>query len=208
MAKSNLQLKDSSRNHELSFDIDAVNKTVTAGAVYNYADNSLVGLEVSKGRLGGSVVHSGESHSLKLNFNKDGKYYGTYRDDDLGGLELEIEGGVARVSKGVFPPTGMIRLKGADHEIRLDLDGKGRISGRIKSRLSKSALFRLDLAKGSISGEITHKGPRHETRMTLSSGGWKGLITIRKGKSSITLDVKGGRDFKLSEAWIKSVVAF
>ncbi len=208
MAKSKVQLKDNGRNHELSLDIDTEKKIVMAGAVYNFSDNLLIGLKISKGRLGGSVVHSGESHSLKLDFNKDGKYCGTYRDGDLGGLELEIEAGVVRVSRGAFPPAGTIRLKSEDHEIKLDLGKDGRISGYIRSRLSKSAVFVLDAAKGSLSGKITHKGTRHETVMSLSNRGWKSAITLNKGRSSITLDVTGGKDFKLSEARMNAVIRF
>ncbi|MBU8922565.1 MAG: hypothetical protein KOO63_12175 [Bacteroidales bacterium] len=208
MARKKYEVSDHGKNHELTLEIDAEKKTVRSGAVYNFGDNSSLTLDLAPGKLNGTFVHAGEEHSLKLVLDNSGKYSGTYRDTSRESLELEVQAGVVRIARGKFPPEGKLKLKGNTHQLELRLDRKGRLSGEIKSRLNRSAIFVLDIRNNRISGQLTHKGKKHKTILELSNRGWKGKLTFKKGKSSISLNIVGGKDLKLSTAKLNALLKF
>ncbi|HSG28448.1 MAG TPA: hypothetical protein VLA34_08200 [Candidatus Krumholzibacterium sp.] len=202
------ELNDQGKNHELTLKVDSAKGTVTSGALYNFSDNSSLRLDLTRGRVGGSFVHTGDLHSLRLDLSSSGRYNGTYRTGDSGGLELEIKAGVVRVRKGVFPPEGHIAVRSGGYSLKLTLDSKGMISGNIKSKLPGAASFELDISRNRVSGLLSHKGKRHETTLKLSGSGWKGRISLKKGRSSLRLDLAGGKDLKLSSARLDAVLKF
>ncbi|MCK4538801.1 MAG: hypothetical protein KAV42_08395 [Candidatus Krumholzibacteria bacterium] len=208
MTKKKYDVSDHGKNHELTLEIDAEKKTVKSGAVYNFGDNSSLTLDLAPGKLNGTFVHAGEEHSLKLVLDSSGKYSGTFRDSSRESLELEIQAGVVRIAAGKFPPEGKLKLKGKTHQLELRLDKKGRLSGKIKSRLNRSAVFVLDIRNNRISGQLTHKGKKHQTILELSNRGWKGKLTFKKGKSNISLNITGGKDMRLSTAKINALIKF
>ncbi len=206
--KKRVELSDQGRNHELTLKVDSVKGTVTSGALYNFSDNSSLKLDLTRGRVGGSFVHASDRHSLRLDLSSSGRYNGTYRTGESGGLEFEIRAGVVRVKKGVFPPEGHIAVKSGGYSLKLTLDKKGMLSGKIKSSLPGAASFELDISRNRVSGQLSHKGKRHETMLKLSGTGWKGRISLKKGGSSLRLDLAGGKDLKLSSARLDAVLKF
>jgi hypothetical protein len=208
LTKKKYEVNDQGRNHELTLEIDAGKKTIKSGAVYNFGDNSSLTLDLAPGKINGTFVHADEEHSLKLVLDSSGKYSGTYRDTGRESLELEVQAGIVRVAAGKFPPEGKLKLKGKTHQLELILDKKGRLSGKIKSRLNRSAVFLLDIRNNRISGQLTHKGKKHKTILELSNRGWKGKLTFKKGKSSISLNIAGGKDLKLSTAKMNALIKF
>jgi hypothetical protein len=208
MPEANVRVSTQGDHHEGELQIDTKTKTIQAGVLYNFSNNSEAQLNIANGRLGGSFRHTGDTHALTLELDRNGSFSGTYRETRGEQFELEISAGKAKVVKGRLPLSGKLSLKGDHHSLDLQVDDKGTVSGRIKSKITRDATFDLSVDKGLVSGAVTHEGQNHKTRLELSSKGWKGGVDLKKGSKSLSIEVTGGEDLRLSSAQVKAAIEF
>ena len=208
MPEPNVQVSTHGDHHEGELKIDTKTRKVEAGVLYNFSNNSSARLDFANGRLGGSFRHSGDTHSLSLELDHKGSFSGTFRETRGKHFELEITAGKAKFVKGRLPASGKVKIAGDHHSLDVQVDEKGRVSGQIKSKITRGATFDLSLDKGAVSGSVTHEGKNHKTSVELSSQGWKGEVSLKKGSKSLSFGVTGGKDLRLSSAEVKAAVRF
>lgn len=208
MPKPRLEVKHQGDHHLFDLKADTSTRKVTGGGVYNFSDHSGVELQLSGGRLSGSLLHTGDTHALNLRLGRDGSLSGSYRELRREGLEIEIKAGVARLRGGRIPVDGSVEIKGAHHELDLGLDKSGNLSGMIKSHSVPGGSFQLGLSKGKLSGGFTHKGRHHRTSIEFSPKNWKGEVSVKKGQTTFALSVDGGKDLKVTSGQLKVGLKF
>ncbi|KPJ59789.1 MAG: hypothetical protein AMJ46_09880 [Latescibacteria bacterium DG_63] len=179
-------------HHLARVSLDSESKRVSAGVITNFSDHSAAALEVVDGNVHGTIVHSGNTHSLRLEVRDDGTFSGTYSDTRYGGIEITFASGVATLTKGTLPP-GRISAEGDHHPIDVGLDEAGKLNGVVESRALDNATFRIKLDRGRPTGSLVHVGGQHQTEISLSPDGWKGSVSIGKGSSKFTVSVEKGR---------------
>ena len=179
-------------HHLARITADAKTKKVSAGAIYNFTDHASAALQIHQGKLKGTIVHSGDTHSLRIDVKSNGKFEGAYTDTRFGGLEIQLKDDFARIKKGELP-AGEITADGDHHKLRLTMTPAGKLSGMIQSRASKNCTFRMNLKDGKVEGAFVHRGKSHKTELTISPEGWKAGVSVGKGKAKLSLNVEGGR---------------
>ncbi len=141
MKGKKISFSHAGNHHNAQLDYDASNKKVKGGIITNFSSNAAAALSINgNGKVSGTLVHSGDTHSLRMKVNSDGSFEGCYKDEK--GLEIKIsKGGNLRV-KGNIPKAG-IAIKGEHHVTRIGLTSKGKISGHFESKICKDGKFRI-----------------------------------------------------------------
>lgn len=184
-----LSVEHSGDHHLAKVSYDENTKKVAAGVIYSFSDNAAASLQVNNGKLEGSVVHSGDTHNLKIEVSSDGSYTGSF-EDSRGNIKILLNGGEASLLQGKIPEGG-IEINGDHHKVKFNIDNKGKISGIIESQKTNYGTFRLGIDQGKISGSIVHKGEGHETKLDVSpDGNFGGSISIGKGDTKFTFAVE------------------
>ena len=203
MSNPKATVKHHGDHHFLELTADTRTGKIRGGAVYNFSDHAAARLNVARGKLSGSLIHSGDTHLLTLDLERNGSVSGSYRELQGDGLELDIRAGVARVRGGKRKLKGSIKIKGDHHNFNLKLDKSGRPSGSFRSRLTGEGSVSLRLSEGKVSGKFTHKGKHHKTSVELSPEGWKSDISVRKGRTTFSLEVDGGKSLKITSGQLR-----
>lgn len=167
---------------------------ISAGAIYNFADNAAASVELSNGKGKANFVHAGKHHQLQGGVDTKGKIALNYSDTGKVPFELEINGNVADVKKGKIPGN-KIRLGGKHHKVELSIDLKGRPSGTLTSRLTKNSEYKVSMKNGKLTGcTMTHKGKNHSVSITGSrDGSGKVSYTHGKGRTKFSFSIEKGR---------------
>lgn len=179
-------------HHLARISADPRTKKVSAGAILNFSEHASAAVQIHQGKLKGTIVHSGDTHALRIEIKNDGRFQGTYTDTRFGGLEIHLEDDVARIKKGKIP-VGGITVDGDNHKLRLTMTPAGKLSGVIQSRALKDCTFRMNLQDGKVEGAFVHRGKSHKTEVTISPKGWKAGFSVGKGKAKLSFNVEGGR---------------
>lgn len=198
MSNPKATVKHHGDHHSLELTADTRTGKIRGGAVYNFSDHAAARLNVARGKLSGSLIHSGDTHLLTLDLDPDGSVNGSYRELQDDGVELDIRAGVAHIRGDKRKLKGSLKFEGDHHGLNLKLDESGRLSGSFRSRLTGEGSVSLRLSEGKVSGKFTHKGKHHKTSVELSPNGWKSDISVRKGRTTFSLEVDGGKDLKVT----------
>jgi hypothetical protein len=190
--KEKLAFEHEGDHHLAKIALDPNTKKVSAGGIYNFSANASALLQIIDGKVEGSLIQSGDTHSLCLNAKNDGSLEGTFTDRRNGGIEISFQAGLARLVKGKLPPGGL-SITADHHRVNLQLDAEGKVSGAIESRAVKDGTFRIKLEKGKLSGAFIHTGSTHETEISLSPEGWKAAVAFGKGNGKFAFSVEKGK---------------
>jgi len=175
-------------HHQASIAVNPTTKEITAGAAYNFGNNSGAQMKIENGKADLGVQHAGDTHAFAAFLHGDGSYGGSYRDLRHG-LDLEF------TKSGVLGtlPQANVKYAGDHHKVNLATDAKGRVSGSIESKATKSSSFKVLLQDGKVSeAAFTHKGAKHTTSVTADRDGWKATVQMGNGKSGFSIDVQDG----------------
>lgn len=178
-------------HHLARISADPRTKKVSAGAIFNFSNHASAAVQIHQGKLKGTIVHSGDTHALRIDVKNDGTFEGTYKDTRFGGLEIQLKDDIARIKKGKIP-TGGITVDADNHKLRLTLTPTGKLSGVIQSKAFKDCTFRMNLQDGKVEGAFVHRGKSHKTEVTISPKGWKAGLSVGKGKAKLSFNVEGG----------------
>ena len=190
--KGRVSLEHQGDHHLARITADPRTKKISAGLIRNFSDHASAAIQVDKGKLKGTIVHSGDTHALRIDVKNDGTFLGTYTDTRFGGLEIHLKDDFARIKKGKIPAGG-ITVDGDHHKLRLTMAPSGKLSGMIQSRALKDCTFRMNLQDGKVEGAFVHRGKSHKTEVTISPKGWKAGVSVGKGKTKLSFNVEGGR---------------
>ncbi|MCK4223832.1 MAG: hypothetical protein KAX39_01545 [candidate division Zixibacteria bacterium] len=190
--KGKVSFEHQGDHHLARITADPRTKKVSAGAICNFSDHASAAIQIHNGKLKGTIIHSGDTHALRIDVKNDGTFLGTYRDSRFGGLEIYLKDDVARVKKGKIP-VGGITVNGDNHKLRLKMSPAGKLSGVIQSKALKNCTFRINLQDGNVEGAFVHRGKSHKTEVTISPRGWKAGLSVGKGKAKLSFNVEGGR---------------
>lgn len=191
--REKISLEHSGDHHQAKITLDPNTNKITGGAVYNFSNNSAAALTLDeKGKARGFIVHSGDTHGFRADLKSDGSFQGLYADKKRG-VELVLSGDKAMLTKGKIPQVGLT-INGDHHKVLLKRDAHGKISGEIKSKLTKQGKFGLAFRDGKIvGGSFTHTGKHHTTQISIVQGGWKAGISSALGKSKWAINVEKGQ---------------
>jgi hypothetical protein len=186
-----LSLSHQGDHHMAKVAYDPESNKINAGAIANFSDHASAGLQFVDGKLQGSIIHSGDNHSLQLDAKGDGTFEGTYREEKSN-LEIAFKGGIATLVKGQIPEGG-IKISGDHHVVNITKSADGKLSGGIESQATDGSSFKIGITNGKLEGGFTHKGTGHETSVTLSGSSLKAAVSIGTGDSKFTLAIEKGR---------------
>ncbi len=189
--KERMVLEHQGNHHHAKIAVDSKTKIIAAGAIYNFSENAGAMFQVKDGKVGGTIMHTGKTHSFRLEAKQNGQFDAVYRDKRYGGLEVDIKGGVASLRKGKLPEAG-VTVNGKHHKLKLKRGAFGKLSGTLESKDTKNGKFKIELKDGKPRGEYVHSGGTHETRIGLSPDGWKAGVALKKGGLKISFDVQNG----------------
>lgn len=178
-------------HHLTRITADSKTKKVSAGTIFNFSDHASASMQFHNGKLGGKLVHSGDTHSLQIDVKNNGSFQATYKDTRFGGLEVELNDNVARIKKGKIPAGG-ISINGDNHKLNLQMTPSGKLSGVIQSKALKNCTYRINLNNGKIEGAYVHSGKSHKTEVTISPSGWKAGLSVGKGNTKMSLNIENG----------------
>ena len=189
--REQMALEHQGNHHYTKIAVDPKTKKVVTGAIYNFSENAGAMLLVKDGKVNGTIMHTGKTHSFRLNAKQNGQFDAIYRDKHNGGLEVYIKGGVASLRKGKLPEAG-VTVSRKHHKLKLKQGASGKLSGTLESKVTKNGKFMIELKNGKVTGEYVHSGGTHETRIDLSPNGWKAGVTLKKAGLKFSFDVQGG----------------
>ena len=190
--KGKVSFEHQGDHHLARITADPRTKKISAGLIRNFSEHASAGVQIHQGKLKGTIVHSGDTHSLFIEVKNSGRFEGTYTDTRFGGLEIHLKDDFARIKKGEIPAGG-ITIDGDHHKLHLAMSPSGKLSGMIQSRALKDCTFRMNLKDGKVEGAFVHRGKSHKTELTISPKGWKASFSTGKGKAKLTLNAEGGR---------------
>ena len=170
-------------HHLAKVKYDPNNGAISAGAILGFSDNASAALQINGGKVSGTLIHSGDTHSIKVDVNDDGTFDATYVDKKDGNLEVQIKGGIASVISGEFPLNG-VTINSDHHSVTLTRDRDGKLSGEIESMATENSSFKLKIANGVVSGSVTYSGDGHDYTIDVLPGGkWKTSVSLGNGLS-------------------------
>jgi hypothetical protein len=184
-------LSHSGDNHVAKLKYDPKTGNLSVGSVINYSKNSSILIESVEGKAHGALIHSGDTHDIKIDVNDDGTFSGSFEDKNSH-IKIELQGGNARIVSGQIPIDGLM-IEADHHIISLKLDNKNQLSGSIESKDTENGTFKLKIEQGKVSGSITHSGNGHETNVEiLPNGQWKASISTGEPNSKWSLGIENG----------------
>jgi autotransporter translocation and assembly factor TamB len=200
--KKQLAVENQGDHHFAKVAVDPDTKDVSAGMIYNFSDHATAALQFVDGKMAGTVLHTGDTHSLQIDAKQDGTFTGTFKEARFGGVEVAFEGGVAKLLKGQLPATGL-EVNGDHHAVRLMTSADGKLSGSIESTAVQGGVFKIKLENGSLSGSFVHAGDNHETEISLSKNAWSANVSFGKGDTKLNLSVQKGKSETKAFAGVK-----
>jgi hypothetical protein len=193
--RKSMGLEHQGDHHFAKVAMDEATKKVSAAYIQNFSENSVAAVQmVDGGNVEANFVHSGDTHSLRVNARPDGGFDGTFKDEQKG-IEVSLSGGIAKLVKGQLP-TGGLDINADHHKVSLRMGSEGKLSGIIESQRENGGGFRLSLTNGALSGSLIHKGGGHETELSLSKDSWGAKVAFGKGNGKFTFSVQGGKTEK------------
>lgn len=189
--KENPTLSHQGDHHYAKVTYDQEKGRVNAGVISNFSNHASAGLQFVGGKLQGTIVHSGDTHSLQLDVKGNGSFEGGYVDTK-DNVEIVFKGGVAELVKGKLPEGG-IKVTGDHHIVNISRNGEGKLCGNIESQATDNSAFRINLDAGILSGSYVHKGSSHETAISLSEAGLKAELSFGSGNSKFAMSFEKGK---------------
>jgi len=186
-----VSLSNQGDHHMAKVAFDPESKQIKAGVIANFSDHATAGLQFIDGKVLGTIVHSGDTHSLHLDAKSDGTFEGTYTDKK-GALEIAFKGGVSELVRGEIPEGG-IKVSGDHHVVSISKNSDGRLCGSIESQATTNSSFRIEIREGKLLGGYTHKGNGHETEVSLTGSALKAAVSFGTGDKKFTLAMERGR---------------
>lgn len=105
--KEKVSFEHQGDHHLARITADPSTRKVSVGTIYNFSDHASAVMQVHNGKLKGTIVHSGNTHSLRIDAKSNGSFQGTYRDSRFGGLEIYLKDDISRIKKGRIPAGGI-----------------------------------------------------------------------------------------------------
>ncbi len=171
---------------------DPRSNRLSAGRIVNFSRHAAASFDINDGKVRGTILHTGDSHSLHLSADRSGRFRGTFVDMRRGKVEITFQRGGAQLVKGNIPQRGL-RVTGDHHRVVLAIDGKGQLTGVIESRRVKNGAFHFKFEAGRVNGSFVHAGDKHETELWVTPVGWTASVQFGAGSSKFTMKVEGGR---------------
>jgi len=179
-------------HHFASLSHDPRSNKLNSGRIVNFSRHAAASFDISDGKVRGTVLHTGDSHSLVLSADRNGRFRGTFVDMRRGKVEIAFRAGGAALVKGNIPQKGL-RVTGDHHRVALAVDGGGQLSGIIESRRVKNGAFHIKLEAGRVNGSFVHAGDKHETEISLTPVGWTASVQFGAGSAKFAMKVENGR---------------
>jgi hypothetical protein len=179
-------------HHFATISHDPRTNRLHAGRIVNFSRHAAVSFDILNNKVRGTILHTGDSHSLLLSADRNGRFRGTFVDMRRGKVEILFRGGSAELVKGNIPRRGL-RVTGDHHRVHLYADERGMLSGVIESRRVKNGAFHIALESGNVNGSFVHAGDKHETELALTPTGWAALVKFGSGSARFTMKVEHGR---------------
>ncbi|MBV9080101.1 MAG: hypothetical protein JO102_03160 [Elusimicrobia bacterium] len=179
-------------HHFATLSHDPRSNKLNVGRVVNFSAHAAASFDIRDGKVRGTVLHTGDSHSLLLSADRNGRFRGTFVEMRRGKVEILFRGGAAALIKGNIPQRGL-RITGDHHRVFIQVDSGGRLSGVIESRRVKNGAFHIRLEEGRVSGSFVHAGDKHETELSLSPTGWSASVQFGAGSAKFAMKVENGR---------------
>ena len=179
-------------HHFATISHDPRTNRLNAGRIVNFSRHAAATFDIINNKVRGTILHTGDSHSLLLSADRNGRFRGTFVDMRKGKVEILFRGGAAELVKGNVPRRGL-RITGDHHRVRLLADERGLLSGIIESRRVKNGAFHIKIESGHVHGSFVHAGDKHETELALTPGGWTALVQFGAGSAKFTMKVENGR---------------
>lgn len=179
-------------HHFATLSHDPRSNKLSAGRIVNFSRHAAASFEISDGKVRGTALHTGDSHSLTLSADRNGRFRGAFVEMRRGKVEILFRSGAARLVKGNIPQRGL-RVTGDHHRVSLALDGAGLLSGIIESRRVRNGAFHIRLDGGRVNGSFVHAGDKHETELSLTPGGWTASVQFGAGSAKFAMRVENGR---------------
>lgn len=179
-------------HHFATLSHDPRSNRLNAGRIVNFSRHAAASFDIADGKVRGTVLHTGDSHSLHLAADRNGRFRGTFVDMRRGKVEIAFRGGSAHLIKGNIPHRGL-RITGDHHRVALALDANGHLTGVIESRRVKNGAFHIQLEAGRVNGSFVHAGDKHETELCLTPAGWTASVQFGAGSAKFTMKVENGR---------------
>lgn len=188
-------------HHLNTLDIDSTGK-ISLAMLRNFSDNAGASINISGGKVSGSIFASGDNHALNIDIHDDGTFDGIYEDKSGGDLKIEMKGGIASLLSGQVPETG-ITYSGDHHIIKLKMDDDGKLSGSFESKNSDNVTYKISLDGGVVTGMVMCSGDSHSTTIQLASdGSWKASFSMQNDSSKITISAEGGNADVVAKAGV------
>jgi hypothetical protein len=179
-------------HHFATLSHDPRTNRLNAGRIVNFSRHAAASFEIRDSKVRGTVLHTGDSHSLLLSADRNGRFRGTFVDMRRGKVEILFRGGSAELVKGNIPQKGL-RVTGDHHRVHLQADEHGMLSGIIESRRVKNGAFHIKLEAGRVNGSFVHAGDKHETELMLTPSGWTASVQFGSGSAKFAMKVENGR---------------
>lgn len=184
-------LAHSGDHHLAKVQYDPKTGAVSAGVINNFSNNSSVMVQLIDGKTQGTLVHSGDTHDIRLDANSDGTFSGSFKDKNSN-LKIEMEGGIAKLTSGQIPVNGL-KIEADHHVIDLKMDSNNQLCGSIESKDTQNGDFKISIVGGKISGSYTHSGDGHDTNIEiLPDGKWKAFLSVGTAGSKWAIGVENG----------------
>lgn len=179
-------------HHFATLSHDPRTNRLNAGRIVNFSRHAAASFEIRDSKVRGTVLHTGDSHSLLLSADRNGRFRGTFVDMRRGKVEILFRGGAAELVKGNIPQKGL-RVTGDHHRVSLHADEHGQLTGVIESRRVKNGAFHIRLEAGRVNGSFVHAGDKHETELHLNPTGWTASVQFGAGNAKFAMKVENGR---------------
>lgn len=179
-------------HHFATLSHDPRTNRLNAGRIVNFSRHAAASFEIRDSKVRGTVMHTGDSHSLLLSADRNGRFRGTFVDMRRGKVEILFRGGSAELVKGNIPQRGL-RVTGDHHRVQLEADAHGMLSGIIESRRVKNGAFHIKIEAGRVNGSFVHAGDKHETELALTPTGWTASVQFGAGSAKFMMKVENGR---------------
>ncbi len=186
--RESITLEHQGDHHFAKASYNVETKQVSAGVIYGFSDNATISLQVTNGNVQGTILHTGDTHILKIDVSSDGSYSGVF-EDSLHKVKINLAGGKASLMEGKIPEGG-IEINGDHHKIKIGVDKNGNLTGFIESQDTKYGTFKIGVDRGNIFGSFSHKGDNHETDLTVTQdGNWKASVSTGTSASKFAFSV-------------------
>ncbi|NIM20151.1 MAG: hypothetical protein GTO51_07955 [Candidatus Latescibacteria bacterium] len=156
--------------------------TLADGSLDFYSDRFSLHLDLERSKISGSVIVSGEHHSLKVGMKPNNRWNLVYSHEDRDrAMSVFAEYGRVKKTENLFG----ITHKDEHHDIKLAYKEKLGIHGHVKGKTRYLNFGLVFTEKKKSSLEIEHVGKRHNVEMKFYPNGafeLRAKVKVRGGE--------------------------